>query len=77
MAKKTDKELTLFDTELKKQRYEAAIDIWNNPGKAEFAAFQHSLFCQAYFPYRNPGEEVTHWEHVQGRAASYLCFLSS
>ena len=70
--KKTEKGLTLFDSQLKQNRYEAAMDIWENPGTAEFAAFQHSLFCQAYFPYRNPGPEVTHWEHTQGRASLIL-----
>ena len=69
MKKSEENKLTLFDTDIKKHRYETAMDIWNNPGTVEFAAFQHSLFCQAYFPYRNPGEDVKEWEHVQGRAS--------
>jgi hypothetical protein len=28
--------------------------------------YQHSVFCQAYLPYRNPGDEVREWERQNG-----------
>lgn len=29
-------------------------------------AFQHTVFCQTGFPYRNPGDDVRKWEREQG-----------
>jgi Plasmid encoded RepA protein len=29
-------------------------------------SFQHTVFCQAGLPYRNPGDEVREWKRVQG-----------
>jgi Plasmid encoded RepA protein len=30
-------------------------------------SFQHTVFCQAGLPYRNPGDEIRLWERQQGR----------
>lgn len=70
-AKKQDSEkvVSLFDTPLKQKRYETGIDIWRKGGKAQDAAFQHSVLCQTSFPYRNPGNDLKIWEHSQGRAS--------
>jgi hypothetical protein len=29
-------------------------------------SFQHTVFCQAGLPYRNPGDEVREWQREQG-----------
>lgn len=29
--------------------------------------FQHTVFCQTGLPYRNPGEETTTWDRINGR----------
>jgi hypothetical protein len=29
-------------------------------------SFQHTVFCQAGLPYRNPGDDVREWKRVQG-----------
>ena len=69
MAKKEGNVVSLFDTPMKQYRYETGVDIWKNPGKIKDAAFQHSVLCQTYLPYRNPGDDVTLWEHAQGNAS--------
>lgn len=48
---------------------EASLEIWRNPGQIQDAAFQHSVLCQTYLPYRDPGDDVTLWEHEQGKAS--------
>ncbi len=63
------KVVSLFDTPMKRERYEVGIDIWRNPGQIHNAAFQHSVLCQTYLPYRDPGDDVTLWEHSQGKAS--------
>jgi hypothetical protein len=30
--------------------------------------FQHTVLCQASLPYRNPGDDLRHWERKNGRA---------
>lgn len=42
----------------------AAISI-ENP-EAQSLLYQHSVFCQAYLPYRNPGDETREWERQNG-----------
>ena len=69
MADEKNNIVTLFDTPMKQSRYESGIDIWKKPGTIKDAAFQHSVLCQTYMPYRNPGDDKTLWEHVQGNAS--------
>jgi hypothetical protein len=33
---------------------------------AQTVLYQHSVFCQTYLPYRNPGDEVREWERRNG-----------
>lgn len=42
------------------------IDIFRKPGVGRDAMYQHSVLCQTYFPYRNPGDDVKMWQHKQG-----------
>lgn len=67
--KEIGKATELFDTQVKQVRYQNGMDIWKNPGTIKDAVFQHSVLCQTYLPYRNPGDDVTLWEHEQGRAS--------
>jgi len=69
MANKKDNIVDLFDTTTKLKRYQNGIDIWKNPGAIKDAAFQHSVLCQTYLPYRQPKKDVTIWEHSQGNAS--------
>lgn len=69
MSGKKNKVVDLFDTETKLRRYQNGIDIWKNPGIIKDAAFQHSVLCQTYLPYREPDKNVTIWEHSQGNAS--------
>jgi len=48
-----------------------AIAIRNSKGKSgiEHAMYQHSVLCQAFLPYRNPGPDVQLWKKKQGKAS--------
>lgn len=41
----------------------AAITAMDDP---ETILYQHTVFCQTGMPYRNPGDDVTSWERVNG-----------
>jgi len=58
-----------FDSPIHQKRFEAAMDIWKDYPDAKHAMFNHSIFCQTYLPYRNPGDDATDWEHKQGSAS--------
>lgn len=58
MAKKTPIQKRLEDTH---------IDIIMNKGKVDDALFQHSVLCQTFLPYRNPGKDLRIWKHQQGK----------
>lgn len=44
------------------------LDIVTDKGTIEDAVFQHSVLCQTFLPYRNPGDDVTMWQQKQGNA---------
>lgn len=44
------------------------LDIWKDKATIEDAVFQHSVLCQTFLPYRNPGDDRTLWQHRQGNA---------
>lgn len=69
MSKNTKSSPTLFKTPIKEKRFESAMEIWGNLADVKHAMFQHSVFCQTYLPYRNPGDETTYWQHEQGNAS--------
>ncbi len=46
----------------------SAIKILTKPGTIEDAIFQHSVLCQTFLPYRNPGDQ-TIWKHKQGHVS--------
>lgn len=59
------KEKEVF-TKLKQRQLDTAIDIHSREGKIQDAMFQHSVLCQTYLPYRNPGDNADIWQHTQG-----------
>lgn len=65
----SSKDAGLYSSSIKEVRYKTAVGIWAKSGTIKDAAFQHSLLCQTYLPYRNPGYDTTLWEHTQGRAS--------
>ena len=44
---------------VKKRLTDSAVSIITDPATIEEAMFQHSIFCQTYLPYRDPGDGVT------------------
>jgi hypothetical protein len=49
-----------------------AIDIVVNPATEKNAVFQHSILCQTFLPYKNPGDAVRDVQKRQGRAVLSL-----
>lgn len=49
-----------------------AIDIVGNPATEKNAVFQHSILCQTFLPYKNPGDIVRDVQKRQGRAVLSL-----
>lgn len=54
--------LTPINDRLIKSAYEISQDA----GSIEDAIFQHSILCQTFLPYRNPGDETRIWQQKQG-----------
>lgn len=69
MKKKNNNLVSFFDSPIHQKRFEAAIDIWDDYPEAKHAMFNHSIFCQTYLPYRNPGDDITAWRQDQGNAS--------
>lgn len=53
-------------THIQKRVFNSQVDIMSFKGKIEDAIFQHSALCQAFLPYRNPGDDQMIWKHKQG-----------
>lgn len=49
-----------------------AIEIVLNPATERNAVFQHSILCQTFLPYKNPGDDVRDVQKRQGRAVLSL-----
>lgn len=47
---------------------DSMISIYTDRATIEDAFFQHSVLCQTFLPYRNPGDDVTMWQQKQGKA---------
>jgi hypothetical protein len=52
-------------TPIKQRLIQTAAQIAMEKSTIEDAIFQHSAFCQTFFPYRNLGD-AQHWEQTQG-----------
>jgi Plasmid encoded RepA protein len=47
----------------------SAVDILTKAASIDDAIFQHSVLCQTFLPYRNPGNEQRIWKHKQGHVS--------
>lgn len=47
----------------------SAYDIAKDKATIEDAIFQHSVLCQTFLPYRNPGNDVKVWQQKQGNVS--------
>lgn len=59
-------------SKVKQRQIESHLNITFDRGEIEDAAFQHSVLCQAFLPYRDPGDETRLWDYRQGRARLLL-----
>lgn len=48
---------------------DSAVKITMERAGIEDAIFQHSVLCQTFLPYRNPGDEVKIWQQRQGNVS--------
>lgn len=45
------------------------MEIISDKATINDAIFQHSVLCQTFLPYRNPGKELRIWKHKQGNVS--------
>jgi hypothetical protein len=53
-------------TAIEQRTRKSALEILRNESTIQDAIFQHSVLCQTFLPYRNPGNEVRIWKQKQG-----------
>lgn len=53
-------------TPIQKRLIYSTYDMVSNPASGRDAIFQHSVYCQTFFPYRNQGPDVHMWQQKQG-----------
>lgn len=56
-------------TPVQKRLFGTHVDIIKNKLSIQNAIFQHSVLCQTFMPYRNPGKEVRIWQQTQGNVS--------
>ena len=59
-------------TPVQNKRLNSLIQLTEKPGEIEDAAFLHSILCQTFLPYRDPGNDVREYERMQGHAVLLL-----
>lgn len=57
------------NTPVKNRIQQTALDLIIHPATIKDAIFQHSVLCQTFLPYRNPGDDVNSWEQMQGNVS--------
>ena len=50
------------------KQHDSMLSIYQDRGTIEEAFFTHSVLCQTFLPYQNPGDEVRVWQQKQGKA---------
>ena len=55
------------ETAIQKRMNESHVKVILEKGTINDALFQHSVLCQTFLPYRNPGKDVRIWKHKQGK----------
>lgn len=59
-------------TATQRKIHDSSLQIITKKGTIKDAMFQHSVLCQTFLPYRNPGKDITSWERKQGNAVLLL-----
>lgn len=54
---------------IKNRIQQTALDLVIHPATINDAIFQHSVLCQTFLPYRNPGNDVLYWQQQQGNVS--------
>lgn len=54
---------------VQKRLYDTHVDIIKQRSTIQNAIFQHSVLCQTFMPYRNPGKDVRIWSQQQGNVS--------
>jgi hypothetical protein len=54
-------------SKVRQRQHAKMLDIHFNPGEIDNAWFNHSVLCQSYYPYNDPGT-LDIYEHKQGNA---------
>ena len=67
-----DPNKTTIFTPVNNRRVNTLMEVIQKPGEIEDAAFLHSVLCQTFLPYRNPGKDVREYERTQGNATLLL-----
>jgi hypothetical protein len=62
---KNEKKNTLVNDRMQK----TAVEMVLQPATIKDAIFQHSVLCQTFLPYRNPGDDVRVWQQQQGNVS--------
>lgn len=55
-------------TPVQTRRFNGLVSILQKGGEIEDAAFLHSVLCQTFLPYKDPGKDVREYLKVQGNA---------
>lgn len=66
MAKQHQISIPTEPTAIEKRIIDAAVEVNSNRATAKEAIYQHSVLCQTFLPYRNPGIETRIWQRKQG-----------
>jgi hypothetical protein len=53
-------------TPIQKRLIDGAAFRTENPNTPQSILYQHTVLCQTYFPFRDPGDEVRTWERRNG-----------
>lgn len=56
-------------THIEKRIHDSAYQMVLKKGTIKDAVFQHSVLCQTFLPYRNPGADVRIWKQKQGNVS--------
>jgi hypothetical protein len=64
-----DKKKAETMTAIQKRVHDTSIQMVMYKGTIKDAIFQHSVLCQTFLPYRNPGNEIRIWKQKQGNVS--------
>ena len=66
---KTKRDIVHPPSRVNDRLVQTAYEIAHDKATIEDAIFQHSVLCQTFLPYRNPGDEVRVWQQKQGNVS--------